>query len=248
MNPLGFSFPEPYIPRSSYRVATPPAVEPVTVAQVRDEFGLGPEPPSGVIERMIRGARELAEAYTGRAFITQAIEMQLDTFPAGREPWWDGVRQGARRALAPDAPIPLYRSPVQAITSVTWTDSSGTDHTMDPAAYDLDQIVEPNRLLLAEGASWPADPRVRAAVRIAYTAGYGPTPATVPALVIEAILAHLRDQFERPNAGISSETIDNASTVYGAQGLGATASSKMTGALRGDAAALLASLRINPVT
>lgn len=236
--------PETFIPRQSFRVVTPPAAEPLTVNQVRDDLGLGDDPPAGVIERMIKSARELAEAYTGRAFITQTLAMQLDTFPHAPMPWWDGVRQGARRALASDGPISLYSAPVQAITEITYVDQGNTSRTVDADTYYLDNVVEPNRVLLIEGASWPVDPRTRAAVTITYTAGYGATSASLPAIVAEALLAHLRDMFERPNAAISSQTIDNATTVYGAQGLGVTAGTSPTGALRGAAAEILAPLRI----
>lgn len=243
------TFPRSYVPRKSYRVSVPPAVEPVTVTQVRDELGLDSNPPSGVLERMIKGARELAEAYTGRAFITQTIEQQMDTFPGASMPWWDGVRQGARSALSPDAPIELYAPPVQAVTGITYTDQANAEHTVDPTTYYLDEIVEPARVLLLEGASWPVDPRVRAAVTITYTAGYGDAATDLPSAIAEAILAHVRDLLERPNVAISSETIDNASTVYGSQRTGAAAASgaNAAGGLRGDAAAILAHLRIMPV-
>lgn len=244
MTRLSSLTPELYVPRSSFRVVEPPAAEPLTVDEVRDDLGLADNPPAGVIQRMITSARELAEAYTGRAFITQTIEMQLDTFPHAPMPWWDGVRQGARRALASDGPITLYRAPAQEITSITYVDQANTARTVDATTYYLDQVVEPNRVLLIEGAGWPVDPRTRAAVTITYTAGYGDDRASVPAIVAEALLAHLRDLMERPNAAISSQTIDNATTVYGAQGIGVAGGASPAGALRGAAAEILAPLRI----
>jgi hypothetical protein len=79
-----------------------------------------------------------------------------------------------------------------------------------------------------------------------YTAGYGSTPASVPAIVKDAIISHVRDVVERPNSNVSSESIDNASVVYGAGGLGAAAAlgANRTGGLRGEAPAMLASLRV----
>lgn len=243
MNQLGLGFPEAYIPRSSYRITAAPAVEPLTATEVRDALGLGDAPSSGELERMITTARTLAEAYTGRAFIDQTIEMQLDTFPAAQIPWWDGVREGARRSLAGEGPIPLFRPPVSAITSITYVTSGGATLTVDDTTYYLDEISEPNRVLLVEGQSWPVDPRMRAAVKITYTAGYGATAADVPAAIAEAILAHLHDRITRPNDAVTQQTIDNASTAYG----NATADrSASAGALRGGSARILDHLRVLP--
>lgn len=243
MNQLGLGFPEAYIPRSGYRITAPPAAEPITAAEVRDALGLADRPSLGELTRMITAARSLAEAYTGRAFIEQTIEMQLDTFPAAQLPWWDGVRDGARRSLAGDGAIPLFRPPVTAITSITYVTSGGAALTVDPATYYLDEISEPNRVLLVDGQTWPVDPRMRAAVKITYTAGYGPDRSSVPAQVVEAMLAHLLDTLTRPNAGVTSQTIDNAQTTYGNAAADRTAAA---GALRGDAARILDPLRVLP--
>ena len=242
MNQLSLGFPEAYTSRASYRIVVPPALEPVSVTDVRDALGLGDAPSSGALQRMIQSARELAEAYTGRAFLNQTLEMQLDTFPAAGMPWWDGVRQGARRSMSGDGAIMLFRPPVSEITSVTYVTSSGATNTVDATGYYIDTIVEPNRLLLNEAGSWPVDPRVRAAVTITYVAGYGATPASLPALIVEAMLAHIGDQIDRPNHGVLSQRIDNAATTY-SPSVVATAAA---GALRGGAAAMLASLRVLP--
>lgn len=241
------NFPEAYVPRAACKVVSPPTVEPVSLEEVKAELGLYSGDADQRLTRMIRAARELAEAYTGRAFITQELEMQLDTFPSAELPWWDGVRSGARRALTGDGYLRLMRPPTQDVMEIRYYDSRDAEHVVDPATYYLDELVEPNRILLAEGATWPIDPRRRAAVTIKYIAGYGDHPQDVPVLVAEAILAHVRDSFDRPNAGVSTYRIDNASTTYGALRTGVAAGTggpSPTGGLRADAAAILAPLRV----
>ena len=216
-------------------VVTPPAVEPVTVADARLALGQAAGADAPVLAMHLRAARELAEAFTSRAFITTTLRLTLDQFP-GRtaDAWWDGVRDGVlpeRQAF-----IPLPRPPAQAITSIEYTDSAGTTQTVAASLYYLTG----NRVMLTPGSSWPTGAR-RGTIHITFTAGYGDDPDDVPAGIRAGILAHVRDVIERPNAGISSERIDNASVTYGAIRTGAAAGTGINegAGLRGGAAAIL---------
>ena len=231
--------------RAQVRVVTPPVALPVSTTDVLLELGL-PASQSGRITRLITTATELAEAYTNRAFITRPLQLMLDQFPVGDLPWWDGVREGTVRAFAGDGIITLPKPPIVTVSSVQYYDLTNTLRTVDPSIYFVDALAEPGRIALNLGVTWPVDTRDRAAVLVNYTAGYGSTPAAVPAIVQDAILSHVRDGVDRPNAMVSSERIANASVVYGAGGLGAAASqgANRTGGLRGDAPAMLASLRV----
>ena len=231
----------------SVRVVTPPAVEPVSLADVKAELGITDASQDARITRLIQSARELAEAYTNRAFITRTLELQMDAFPLANVPWWDGVQQGSIRQFASNRPVALPRPPAISIASVRWFDSAGDETTVDADSYYLDNVSEPARLVLVGSFSWPTNARAFAAVSITYDAGYGGTPAHVPGVIRDAIMAHVRDAIERPNASISAESIDNASVTYGAtpnaatQGTGGPTAS---GGLRGEAAAMLAPYRV----
>ena len=233
--------------RLNLRVTEAPAVEPVTIEDAIESLGLASDYPVTRLHNLIRSARALAETYTNRAFITQTIQLQLDAFPPGRVPWWDGVRQGSIRQFESFEAIELPRPPVQDVIEVRYFDSENAGHVVDDAWYSLDPISEPARVVLNAARSWPQPTRAKAAVLVTYRAGYGATPTLVPPLVRDAILAHIRDVIDRPNQGVSSESIDNASVTYGALQVGAAAESGgagPTGGLRGGAAAILGPLRV----
>jgi uncharacterized phiE125 gp8 family phage protein len=199
------------------------------------------------LSRLITTARLLAEAFTGRAFITQTLTLQLDAFPPPNLPWWDGVREGSIAQWSSAEPILLPRPPLQAVTSVTWFDTTNAPTVFDAANYYVDAMSEPGRLVPSFGVAWPSGVRARAAAHIVFTAGYGLNAGSVPVAVKEAILAHIRDAVERPNAAISSEGIDNARVAYGGIRTGAAAGTggpDATMGLRADAANILAPLRV----
>jgi hypothetical protein len=225
--------------RRRVTITTPPAVEPVALPEARLALGLDAGSDAPVIMQHIESARELAEKFTGRTFITTVLCLHLERFPASSPlEWWDGVREGVLPEY--QSSITLTRPPAQAITSVTYTDSAGTSRTVDSGDYYL----AGDKVILTPGSMWPSGARL-GTVQVTYAAGYGDDPEDVPATIRSAILAHVRDAIERPNAAISSETIDNASVVYGAQRLGSASGSGPddAGGLRGGAAAMLAAYR-----
>ena len=230
--------------RASLREVTKPIALPIDPSIVLEELGL-PTSEMGRITRLVTQAAELAEAYTNRVFITRTFTLTLDAFPTGLIPWWDGVREGTVRAFAGDGIITLPKPPLVSVQSITFFDLTNVERTVDPSTYYVDAAAEPARVVLNYGASWPVDTRDRAAVVVNYTAGYGSTSAAVPGVVQAAILSHVRDTVERPNASIASESIDNASVSYGtAASVAGTFSGNMHGGLRADAAQILAPLRI----
>lgn len=231
-----------YTPRRSFRITTPPAAEPLTAAEARVELGLT-ENDDARLARLIGAARQLAEAFTGRALVTQTITFQMDAFPPPEVPWWDGVRVGSIRAFAGGAPIALPRPPLQSVTSVTYLDLSGTERTMDPTHYRVDTLAEPGRIILVPGRSWPSDAEAFANVTVRYVAGYG-GPEDVPLAFVEAILAHIRETLEQPNVNATSRNIDNVTTAFAGTALGARDALAGGGGLRAGAAGLLAPYRL----
>lgn len=228
-----------YVPQSQTRISIAPTNLPISTADACNELNL-PLSESSRVERAIRTATALAEAFTNRSFITRTLQLQLDVFPTGAIPWWDGVREGSIKQFTRDAFIALPKPPAIALVSFQYYNLSNVLTTVNSSTYYLDAINEPARIILNYGTSWPADARDRAAVLITYTAGYGSTGASLPAAIIDAILIHARDQLNRPNGALKSESIDNASVTYGGTTDGTAG---LTGGLRADAAALLAPYR-----
>ena len=124
-------------------LVTAPAVEPVTLAEVKLHLRIDDNADDVLLGALITAARQHAEHDTRRALVTQTRKLVLDEFPSG------------------------------AITSVLYIDPDGVERTLDAAGYKLDKITEPCRLVPAYGTSWPATRAEINAVSVTYTCGFG---------------------------------------------------------------------------
>jgi len=155
-------------------LVTPPAVEPVSLAEAKAHLRIDDTADDAVVSALITTARNLVEEHTSRALVSQTWELQLDGWPCV---------------------IRLPRPPLVSVLSITYTDPNGAERTLAPAAYKVDTVTEPGRIVSAYGLSWPDCRDEIAAVRVRYSAGYGPA-ADVPAALRHAVLltaAHLYD-------------------------------------------------------
>ena len=185
----------PSIPLTQHRghvLETPPSVEPVTAAELRAQLAETADGlPDAQANALIAEARELIEQMTGLALITQTWRMALDHWPAGREVWWDGVRQMAISEIyLPNSirAVHLPRYPLQSVDTVTVFDDAGNDAAVNIAAtFDIDAYRRPGRMVLRNGATWPIALRKSNAIEIEYTAGFGATASTVPATLKRAV-------------------------------------------------------------
>lgn len=156
-----------------------PALEPVTVAEVRD-FGLIPDNiQNALIQRFIKSARERAEAYTKRQFITATWAMTLDCFPS----WEIELKRG-----------PWSATSISSGGSVVYLDTAGASQTVATADYRFDHVL--GRLTPAYNESWPSTYDVTNAVTITYTSGYGTAPSSVPEGIKTAIIMTVLDWIE----------------------------------------------------
>lgn len=169
---------------SPVAVITPPSVEPVTVAQMKEHLRIDSDTEDSYLAALIPAARVTIEQETNRAFLSQTLRLRLDTPPSARE-------------------LILPRAPLQAVTSITYTTTAG-----DSAAFSgtLDAITEqtPARVRLRDGYEWPSDVAQRAgAFAITYTAG-APNVAALDPRIIHAVrflVAHWYAHREPVNVG-----------------------------------------------
>ena len=185
----------PSVPLTQHRghvLETPPAVEPVTAAELRAQLAETADGlPDAQADALIAEARELIEQMTGLAFITQTWRMALDHWPGGHQQWWDGVRQMAISELyVPGSlrQVTLPRYPLQSVDAVTVFDDAGNDAAVNiSATFDVDVFRRPGRMVLRNGATWPIALRNSNAIEIEYTAGFGANGAAVPAVLKRAV-------------------------------------------------------------
>ena len=154
---------------------TPPAVEPVSLAEARLHLRIDDDNTldDARIARLIKAAREQCEHAIGRRLITQSWEMFLDIFPSDVQ----ALRLHSDVVKA------------QAIEQILYVDTAGVSQLMSAAAYVLDPHTLPGYIMLVEGESWPTDVAESAnAVRIRVTSGYGSSADDVPDSLKEWIL------------------------------------------------------------
>jgi hypothetical protein len=174
----------------SLKVITPPAIEPVSVDEVKLHTRINYDVEDSILSKWISTAREMAEDYQRRAFISQMLELSFDNYPV--------------------MPIRLPRPPLIELKSIKIYDYEGTETVLyneadnpvttttegeaEPstnADFIIDTASEPGRIGLAFGKVWPATTlRALDSVKIRYAAGYGLTAAAVPACVADAIMLY----------------------------------------------------------
>lgn len=186
-------------PKRGLRRVQDAGLEPVALADMKLYLKVDQAEEDGLIAELVKAARQAAERFTGRAFITQTWRLTLDAFPGGARPWWDGVREGAEGAAA--AAIELPYPPLQTVSALATLDEAGVETVFAAENYIVDAEREPGRVLLKSGRSWPALARAGAAVRITYLAGYGPNAQDVPAPIAEGIRLHVAALYENREGG-----------------------------------------------
>lgn len=146
----------------SLTLITPPAVEPVTLAEARAQCRIDGTDEDALLTIAIAAARSRAEHETGRRLITQTWRQTLDAFPITSD-------------------IRLEVPPVASISQLQYVDAAGTLQTLAGSAYVLDAAVGPAGWLYpADGTTWPETDDVLNAVRIDIVAGYGADGSFVP--------------------------------------------------------------------
>ena len=194
---------------SGHRLVTAPSEEPVTLAQVRTLLREPPTEDDDFIEECITQAREVFEATTGIACITQTWRLTLDDWPGGsREPWWNGVEQLPRSELRRSGVdyIPMPRYPLQTLDTVTTYDLDNSGTVIDESAvFFVDDSTYPGRVVLNAGETWPTALRDRAAIELVYTAGFGDAAADVPFTIKRAIQQVAGYLYENRGTGCSAQ-------------------------------------------
>lgn len=155
------------------KIITPPATEPMTLDEAKHYLRISGTDDDTLIPGWIIQARKYCEGYQKRKYITQTLEGYLNNFPSGSI----DIR---------------HCGPVQAITSIIYTNSEGVAHTVDPADYSLDNISFTNKIDLAYGKLWPSVTLKPAnGVKVTMVCGYGAASA-VPETVKIAMALHMK--------------------------------------------------------
>jgi uncharacterized phiE125 gp8 family phage protein len=157
-------------------LTTPPAAEPLTLAEARAHLRIGHNDEDALVSTLITAARWHVEAATGLRLITQAWSVFADNWPADR------VLQ-----------LPL--APLIAVTDLKVYGDDDVAAAIDPAHYMVDRVSRPARLLLRPDRVWARPGRLANGIEVALTCGFGPEGTSVPPPLCEAMLKLLAHWF-----------------------------------------------------
>ncbi|XBQ16291.1 MAG: phage head-tail connector protein [Oceanicaulis sp.] len=153
---------------------SPPAAEPVSLAEAKTWLRAGHDAEDALIGDLIAAARERVEIETGLALITRSYREILDAWPE-------------RRLSAFGQAVSAAVAPLQSVEAVRTYDRTGTETVFDPAEYRV-ETGEPGRVIAVYPFSLPRPDARGGRIEIDFTAGYGASADAVPAALREAVL------------------------------------------------------------
>ena len=178
----------------TWTLVTPPADEPVTLAEIKDHLRVSGTAEDSLLALYAQMAREAVEEECWRALMPQAWEMLLPAWPA------NGI-------------IELPRPPLQSVTSIKYTDDDGVTQTLAAANYRVDIAREPGRVVLAPTGEWPSDALDTSnPIAVRFVAGYADASA-VPTMAKAAILLQTAEIYANREAAITGTIVAVAPAV-----------------------------------
>ena len=178
--------------RGDFKVTTPPASEPLTLAEAKAHLKVDFTDDDTLITSLIAAARDYAEQLTGRALLTQTITQTLDAFPiiTFRNPY------GAIR---------LFKSPLQTLKTVKYYDTDNAltilyNNTAPPPIIPdtliVNTIAEPAAIYPAVETTYPDITARPDAIELVYVAGWT-SASLVPPAIRQAMLLMIGEMYER---------------------------------------------------
>ena len=161
----------------NWNVVTPPAAEPVSLAEAKLHLRVDGDAEDSLIALQISAVREQVELEARRSLMTQTLAVRLAEWPL-----YDRLA--------------LPQPPLQSVTHIKYTDEDGTLFTMSASDYVVYPDPEPGHIVLKSSTNWPSvDLMPGESIVITYVAGYGAATA-VPARYKQAILLLLGHWYE----------------------------------------------------
>ena len=172
-----------------------PLIEPVTLDEAKLQLRVDFSADDSLIDSLITTARQAAELYSERVFITQTWQLFFDFLGNTRsQPWFDGVQELPVTSFFPQQII-IPKPPLLTIVEITSFDDDDTETVFDASNYQVSTYKGDNpnqgRVTLRRGASWPDTTRNADALKVEFTAGYGPAEDDVPKQIRTAILEEI---------------------------------------------------------
>jgi uncharacterized phiE125 gp8 family phage protein len=177
------------------KIINPPVVEPISLEEVKQHLRIAGSDEDIILLSMIKQAREFCEDFQNKKYITQTLELVIDSFPRYN---YISFRNC---------------SPVQCVESIKYYDTNGQEFIFDNNNYIVDTDSFVNRIVLGYCKLWPiVQLQPINAVRIRFTAGFGDGVESVPETVKWAMILHMRLLYDdyRPDERTKIEEARNS--------------------------------------
>lgn len=157
------------------KIIKPSEVEPITIEEAKKHLRISDSDEDIIVGSMIKQAKEFCEDFQNRKYITQTLELVMDSFP----------REGYLNFS--------NCSPIQSVESIKYYDSAGEEHIFDESNYIIDTDSFINRIVLRNYKRWPSITLQKVnGVKIRFIAGFGDKVEDVPETVKWAMILHMR--------------------------------------------------------
>ncbi len=158
-------------------LATPPATEPLTLANTKNHLKVETTTDDDLIARLIVAARQHVESQIDKVLIEQRWLIFIDDWPG-------------------DSEVKLPVSPISAIENLRTYSDQDDASIIDPAHYYSDLAGSPQRLILRGSRIWLRPGRIVNGIEIEVTAGFGPDGTDVPGPLRTAMLLLIAHWYE----------------------------------------------------
>ena len=155
------------------QVLTPPAEEPVSLAETKAFLRVTHDDDDALIARLITAARQRIEAELGLALVATEFTETLDAWPL--------TRTGAAK---------VSRGPLLSVEEIR-VDSD----VLDAGRYAVRLATRPG-LIAPDGAGLPNPQTVHGGIEVDFTAGFGEAAEDVPAPLAQALLVLVAHAYE----------------------------------------------------
>lgn len=161
-------------------VIIPSADEPVSLDEAKSVLKITSAQEDNVLQNLISSSRQAVENYINQSIMTQVWRLNTREFSSGE--------------------VKLFKGPVQEILAVSWVQSDNTDILLTNNEYDISD----DYLILYK------IPNSCQHLEVLYKAGYSHSPADIPDIYKQAILAELTARYTCDCSFGSNELSPNA--------------------------------------
>jgi uncharacterized phiE125 gp8 family phage protein len=178
----------------SYQLLTPPALEPVTLAEAKDWLKIDGSDEDQIINALIISARLSVEAATGLMLITQSWRLAFDAWPlSGR--------------------LNLIHAPLQTVSALRIYDVNGMSKLLDLTGLDVSSGRQPKLVLKS---ALPQSSKMVDGIELDLILGFGNSAASVPEdlkLAIKMLVAFWHENRGDGTSGVSVRWPDSISAL-----------------------------------